>query len=332
MPEKHKFDVRALRRDSQSSELEGHSLPPDTHGSLQSSVPPPPYCVQDEYPPCGPGHISTIDSPANEQLATTTNIQDPELCPQVPEWREDYNIFNLTHRPGKQPLDNKIGARRNRGQFRSETWEAPEKTSELRTMQTSKPRRYISRTFPADSSMQPYLDQCYDRPYGFSPRTALPEGHEDTKSAQDLCLELEHLQKQIAYLKSAIIPAEQEFHSLAARLLRNSNDGPHFDILITAEKEHVISQRMQWLQKQFVIIRREISSKERAHEYAVEELNRVSELNDRLSQPLKDMAKAMNERRLGRRWLQGKFPWADAVHIGSDVPDFAMIMTQRELR
>ncbi|TGO45907.1 hypothetical protein BCON_0356g00020 [Botryotinia convoluta] len=332
MPEKHEFDVRTLRRDSQSSEPEGHSLPPNTHGSLQSSVPPPPYCVQDEYPPCDPGHISTTDNPANEQLATTTNIQGPELCPQVPEWREDYNIFNLTHRPGKQPPGNKIGARRNRGQFRSEIWEAPEKTPKLRTIQTSKPRRYISRTFPVDSSTQPYLDQCYDRPYGFSSRTPLPEEHENTKSAQDLRLELEHLQKQIAYLKSAIIQAEQEFHSLAARLPRNGNDGLHFDILITAEKERVISQRMQWLQKQFVVIRREIASKERAHEYAVEELIRVSELNDRLSQPLKDMAKAMNERSLGRKWLQGEMPWADAVHIGSDVPNFAMIMTQRELR
>ncbi|TGO23318.1 hypothetical protein BPAE_0136g00090 [Botrytis paeoniae] len=332
MPEKREFDVRTLRRDSQSSELEGHSLPPDTHGSPQSSVHPPPYCVQDEYPPWELGHTSTTDNSANEQFVTTTNTQDPELCPQVPERREDYNILNLTHRPGKQPPDNKIGARRKRGQFTSEIWGAPENTPKLITIQTSKPRRYISRTFPADSSTQPYLDQCYDRPYGFSPRTPLPEGHENTKSAQDLCLELEHLQKQVAYLKSAIIPAEQEFHSLAARLKINGNDDPHFDILIMAEKERMISQRMQSLQEQLVIIWQEIARKERAHEYAVEELNMVSELNDRLSQPLKDMARAMNERSLGRRWLQGELPWADAVHIGSDVPNFAMIMTQRELR
>ncbi|THV48621.1 hypothetical protein BGAL_0237g00100 [Botrytis galanthina] len=332
MAEKHEFGVRILKRDSQGSEPEGHSLPPNTHGSLQSSVPPPPYCVQDIYPPCDPGHILTTDNLTNEQLATTTNIQDPELCPQVLEWREDYNIFILAQRPDKQPPDNKIGARRNRGQFRSEIWEAPEKTPEPRTIQTSKSRRYISRTFPADSSTQPYLNQCYDRPYGFSSRTPLPEEYENMKPAQDLRLELEHLQKQIAYLKSAIVPAEQEYHSLAARLPRNGNDGPHFGILITGAKERVISQRMEWLQKQFVIIRQEIASKERAHEYAVEELSRVSELNDRLSQPFKDMAREMNERSLGRRWLQGEIPWADAVQIGSDVPDFAMIMTQRELR
>ncbi|TGO08708.1 hypothetical protein BTUL_0195g00090 [Botrytis tulipae] len=332
MAEKHEFGVRTLRRDSQGSKPEGHSLPPKTHGSLQLSVPPPPYCVQDKHPPYDPGHILTTDNLANEQLATTTNIQDPELCPQVLEWREDHNIFILAHRPDKQPPDNKIGARRNRGQFRSEIWEAPGKTQKPRTIQTSKSRRYISRTFPADSSTHPYLDQCYDRPYGFSPTTQLPEEHENMKSAQDLRLELEHLQKQIAYLKSAIIPAEQEFHSLAARLPRNGNDGPHFGILITGEKERMISQRMQWLQKQFVIIWQEISSKERAHEYAVEELSRVSELNDRLSKPLKDMAREMNGRSLGRRWLQGEIPWADAVQIGSDVPNFAMIMTQRELR
>ncbi|KAF7902134.1 uncharacterized protein EAF01_007432 [Botrytis porri] len=332
MPEKHEFDVRSLRRGSQSYELEQHNLPPDTHSSPQSSVLPPPYCVQDEYPPCDPGHISTTDNPANEKIATATNIHDPELCPHFSEWEEDCNIVNLTHRPGKQPPDNKIGARENRRQFRSEIWEAPKKSPKLRTIQTFTPRRFISRTFPADFSTQPYLDQCYDRPYGFSPRNPLPEGHENTKSVQDLCLELEYLQKQVAYLKSAIIPAEQELHSLAARLPRNGNDGSPFDILTMAEKERMISRRMQWLQKQLVIMRQEIATKERAHEYAVEELNRVSELNDRLTQPLKDVARAMNERSLGRRWLQGELPWANAVHIGNDVPNLAMIMTQRELR
>ncbi|KAM0148284.1 hypothetical protein ACHAQE_006637 [Botrytis cinerea] len=331
MPEKHEFDVRTLRRGSQSSELERHSLPPDTYDSPRPSVSPPPYCVQDEYPPCDPGHLSTTDDPSNEQLATTTKIHDPERYPQVLQRRKNYDTVNLTYRPGKQPPNNKIGARRNRGHFRSEIWKSSEETPRLRTIQTSKPRRYFSRTFPADSLTQPHLDQCYNRAYGFCLRTPLQEEHENTKSAQDLCLELDHLQKQIRYLKSAVIPVEKEFHSPAVQLPKYGNDDPQSEILIMAERERMISQRMQWLQNQLVIIWREIERTERAHKYTVEELTRVSDSNDRLAQPFRDMARAMNERNLGRRWLQGKIPWADAVHIGSEVPDFAMILTRERV-
>ncbi|KAK6601536.1 hypothetical protein H4I96_06877 [Botrytis cinerea] len=286
MPEKHEFDVRTLRRGSQSSELERHSLPPDIYDSPRPSVSPPHIVYKMSILPV------TQDT-SRLQMTRQTNNSRPLQKSMI------LNIFRRDPR--------------------------------LRTIQTSKPRRYFSRTFPADSLTQPHLDQCYNRPYGFCLRTPLQEEHENTKSAQDLCLELDHLQKQIRYLKSAVIPVEKEFHSPAAQLPKYGNDDPQSEILIMAERERMISQRMQWLQNQLVIIWREVERTERAHKYTVEELTRVSDSNDRLAQPFRDMARAMNERNLGRRWLQGKIPWANAVHIGSEVPDFAMILTRERV-
>ncbi|KAJ8065606.1 hypothetical protein OCU04_006282 [Sclerotinia nivalis] len=344
MVEKHEFDVRTLIRGSRSPDPKMPILLLNNDDSSPPSVPPPPYSVGDEYPLGLPGNISAPDNSAYELQSITVKsgnrslpekpfsnvhssnilpttsaiIYNPTPIPQVFGQKEYCNVANLILKLQQPASDNRIMGRKNRGDFRSEIWETSDNVPKFATAQPTKKRRYISRTFPADSFTQPHLHECYDQPYGYDTNTVSlpPKEHQFIKSTSGLSLELEHSQKQSRSLQSAYTAGLHEFNMLAALLPRLDDNYIYVEASVWGEKEQLTYKRMQLLEKRGQDIIWEGERMERTQKRIYEELEKRRETRELL----RIMARELSERNVGRRWLRGEIPWADGVNMGKGEP------------
>ncbi|KAF7879249.1 hypothetical protein EAF04_000446 [Stromatinia cepivora] len=344
MVEKHDFDVRTLTRGSRSPDPKMPRLLLNNDDSSPPSVAPPPYSVGDQHPLGLPGNISATGNSAYELWSitvksgnrslqdqpfsnvpssnipptTSTNIYNPTPIPQVFGQKEYCNVANLILKLQQPPPDNGIMGRKNRRDFRSEIWETPDNVPKFATAQPVKRRRYISRTFPADPFTQPYLDECYDRPYRYD-SSSVPspeEEHQFIKSTFDLSLELECSQKQLRSLQSAYTAGLHEFNMLAALLPRLDDNYLYVEASVWGEKERLTYKRMQLLEKRGQDMIWEGERMDCVQKRIYKELKKRRETRELLEMPLRIMARELSERNVGRRWLRGEIPWADGVNMG----------------
>ncbi|QSZ34957.1 hypothetical protein DSL72_007819 [Monilinia vaccinii-corymbosi] len=342
MADKHEFDVSVLLRCSPSPESAGPRQPMDVDNSRLPSPPPPPYPAQGESflgssdinstyslnvvlkssdlsPPDQPfKNVSASTSPTSSTVVT----YHPNLSSRFPGQRAQ-NVVNRILELNVPPTNSRIMSRRNRGNFKSELWETPERTNMFAASQSSKTRRYHSRTFPADASTQPYLEECYPQPYGSisCPPSPPPAGHENLQSTKDLSLKLENFEINLHTLHLEIEGITREYNMLLP-LLPKSNDGLYstIDASIWGPRERMAYKRTRVLENRRLNILKEIEVMERNQKPIYEEWNRRREAREPFQHPLKIIAKEIKERDLGRKWLRGEIPWADAVNMGRGLP------------
>lgn len=348
MLEKHEFDVRTLIRGSRSPDPKMPILPLNNDDSSLPPVPPPPYSLGDEYllglagNTSATGHSAcelqsiTVKSgshflpekpfshaPSSNVLSTTSAIiYSPTPIPNNFGQKEYCNVANLILKLQQPAPDNRIVGQKVRGNFGSEIWETPDNVSKFATAQPTKKRRYISRTFPADSFTQPYLDECYDRPYGYDTSIVPlpPKEHQSIKSTSGLDLELEFSQKQSRSLQDAYTTGLHEFNTLARLLPRLDDHYVPVEASFWGKKERLTYKRMQLLEKRLQDMVWEGERMERAQKRIYEELEKRRETRELLEIPLRIMARELSERNVGRRWLTGEIPWADGVNMGKGEP------------
>ncbi|ESZ97649.1 hypothetical protein SBOR_1965 [Sclerotinia borealis F-4128] len=348
MAEKHEFDVRILTRGSRSPDLERPSQALGIDDSPLLSPSPPPYSIQDEYFPVLSGDNSSISnsaygvrnvpvksyhiSPPDQPFIYESSSSTPAIAsllirilnpsPQVSRRGETVDVANLILRPKEPLLEDRIISRRNRGDFKSEFWEAPKEIIKLAEAQPAKTRRNSSRTFPADISTQPHLDEIYDEPYVYhassvgSPAVRC----QFSKSTRDLSRELEHAEIQLKALQSEIGGVERQYSLLSPLLLRTDKGDSNTEVWVRGKREEATYQILKKLEGQQLIMFRELEIVERRQKSIYEELKKRREAREPLEEPLKIMARQMNERNVGRRWLRGEIPWVDALDMGRGEP------------
>lgn len=352
MVEKNEFDVGILKRGSLSPDPEQPSLqvaaeevrtlsllPPPPPSP---STPPPSYTEQDGYFPglsenfSGRGNwhygnvrvnensdnLSPSDQPYStpSDMPSTTSTTTRTLNPttQVVEQVQFGHAINFVLRPLHPPPHNRIRARRNRGDFRSEYPVTSEKTCELVTAHPAKKRRFHSRTYPADASTHPYLDECYTRPYGYNTsHVSSPSAeHQPSNSIHELRTKLDVRQWQSHSLQREHLAAKESYDRLESRLPWTDDGNWNMNPSVWGEKEQLIYQRLEILKNQILNIERELEIMERVDKGFYEELKRLYEARKLLEGPIRTMAIELEERAEGRRWLTGEIPWQDGIHLG----------------
>ncbi|KAI9646182.1 hypothetical protein NHQ30_005622 [Ciborinia camelliae] len=345
MVEKHEFDVGILTRGSQSPQPERPSQPVDSPPRSSPSPsppsrPPPPYSVQDEgahltgppgrnseYPFCHvilrSGDFSPLDQPfSHAELSSSTpptlstTTYDFSRSPRFPGRRRDLNVANNILKLKEPPPGSRIMTRRNRGKFRSEVWEAPEKTPKFYTTQPAKNRRYYSRTFPADACTQPHLDECYPQPYGTSSVSPSSPPARPHKSTQKLYQELEHFEIRLHDLQSAMARVERQYNLLILQLPRTHDNCLNFEPSVWGEWQQTIYQNSQFLENEHLNMSRNLKIMVRERMPICEEVKKRREARDFMEKPLKIMSRERNDRIEGRKWLRKEIPWAHAVNMG----------------
>ncbi|KAB8297154.1 hypothetical protein EYC80_002535 [Monilinia laxa] len=314
----------------------------DVDTSRLPSPPPPPYPAQIEYlrgsrdirlpfPSISVAIRSAGLSPSDEPFrnvsstsksptGSTVVTYHPHLSPRFPGRRRDRSIANRILALGMLPITSGIMSRRRRGNFKSEAWEPLEKSTIFALPKSAQARRYYSRTFPADASTQPHLEECYPQPYGVisSPHSPPLVCHENPQSTKDLDLELERLEKTLHTLHSEIEAVTVQHDLLVPLLPRprvDNNLTLSVDSSVWGRRQETIYKRMQSLKSQRLNMLKDVETTERDLKPIYEELTRRIEARERFRRPIKIIAAEMTERNLGRKWLRGETNWAHAPDI-----------------